>query len=359
MRLLPTSHPALAEIPGEDPRTTALDRRRPWVALVASSTIWVLIILAVLIVVFSILQLHQFLTLFNFRTLAADSAVLMVMAVGQTYVLITAGIDLSVGSVLVFASIIAGKLMLSISGSPASTYGAIRLSWGFIILGGVVAVVTGLAWGLFNGLIVAHTRVPAFIVTLGSFGVALGLAEIITGGTDVRGVPSALVNDVGNGSLIGFPVLLVIAVVVALLAAIVLRKTIFGRWTFAIGANAEAARRAGINVARHTTAVYALSGALAGLAGFLSLAEFGTSALAGHSTDNLNTIAAAVIGGTSLFGGIGNILGTVVGVYIPAVLQDGFVIIGVTPFWQEVVVGLILIGAVFFDTTTRKRQAGQ
>ena len=217
----------------------------------------------------------------------------------------------------------------------------------------------GIAWGLFNGLLVAYTRVPAFIVTLGSFGVALGLAEIITGGTDVRGVPSSLVNDVGNGSIFGFPILLVIGVVVAVIAGVVLRKTIFGRWTFAIGANAEAARRAGINVGRHTAAVYALSGALAGLAGFLSLAEFGTSALAGHSTDNLNTIAAAVIGGTSLFGGIGNILGTVVGVYIPAVLQDGFVIIGVTPFWQEVVVGLILIAAVYFDTAARKRRAGQ
>lgn len=249
--------------------------------------------------------------------------------------------------------------MLSISGSPASTYGAIRLSWGFVILGGVVAVIMGIAWGLFNGLLVAYTRVPAFIVTLGSFGVALGLAEIITGGTDVRGVPSSLVNDVGNGSIFGFPILLVIGVVVAVIAGVVLRKTIFGRWTFAIGANAEAARRAGINVGRHTAAVYALSGALAGLAGFLSLAEFGTSALAGHSTDNLNTIAAAVIGGTSLFGGIGNILGTVVGVYIPAVLQDGFVIIGVTPFWQEVVVGLILIAAVYFDTAARKRRAGQ
>jgi len=328
-------------------------------AVTTRSTFWVLIILACLLIVFSLLRVHQFLTVFNLQTLAADAAVLTVLSIGQTYVLISAGIDLSVGSVLVFSSIVSGKLMLAMSGAPSNTYNAITLSWALIIVGGIVSIIAGLAWGLLNGLIVARTRVPALIVTLGTFGMALGLAEIISGGTDVRGVPSALVSVIGTGSIAGVPSLVIVAAVVAVAAGIVLRRTLFGRRTFAIGSNVEAARRAGIPVQRHTTAVYALSGALAGLAGFLSMAQFGTTSLAGHSTDNLNTIAAAVIGGTSLFGGVGTILGTVVGVSIPAVLQNGFVIIGVTPFWQEVTVGVILIIAVYIDTERRRRQAGQ
>ncbi|MGH3259570.1 MAG: ABC transporter permease [Streptosporangiaceae bacterium] len=323
------------------------------------NTFWIVVILVGLVAAFSALRPQQFLTVFNFQTLGIDAAVLTILSIGQTYVLITAGIDLSVGAVLVFSSIVSAKAMLAFSGAPANTYAPVNLSWALIIAGGLISVVTGLAWGVFNGWIVARTRVPALIVTLGSFGMALGLAEIISGGTDVRAVPKGLIDAVGTGTVVGVPVLVIIAAVAAVITGIVLRKTVFGRRTFAIGSNIEAARRAGIRVGRHTVMVYALCGGLAGFAGFLSLAEFTTTTLAGHSSDNLNTIAAAVIGGTSLFGGIGTILGTVVGVFIPSVLQDGFVIIGITPFWQEVAVGVILIGAVYFDTERRKRQAGQ
>ena len=139
-------------------------------------------------------------------------------------------------------------------------------------------------------------------------------------------------------------------------SAIVLAATRFGRYTYAIGSNEEAARRAGVNVDRHLIKVYALAGTLAGLAGFLSLARFGTTTIGGHATDNLQAIAAVVIGGTSLFGGIGTILGTVFGVFIPAVLQNGFVIVGVQPFWQQVAVGAVLIVAVYLDQLRRRSQ---
>lgn len=327
--------------------------------LTRRNTFWIAAILAGLIILFSALRFHQFLTVFNFQSLGVDAAVLLIIAIGQTYVLITAGIDLSVGAVLVFSSIVSAKAMLALSGAPANTYAPVDLSWYLIIAGLLTSIATGMAWGFFNGWIVARTRVPALIVTLGSFGMAIGLAEIISGGTDVRAVPVGLINTIGRGTAGRVPALVIIAAVVSVISAVVLHKTVFGRWTFAIGSSAEAGRRAGIRVARHTVAVYAISGGLAGLAGFMSLAQFGTSTLAGHSTDNLNTIAAAVIGGTSLFGGVGTILGTVIGVFIPAVLQDGFVIIGVTPFWQEVAVGIILIGAVYFDTERRKRQSGE
>jgi ribose transport system permease protein len=147
-----------------------------------------------------------------------------------------------------------------------------------------------------------------------------------------------------------------IAGAVAIVFGIWLALTRFGRHTYAIGSNDEAARRAGINVDRHLIMVYGLSGTLAGLAGFMSLARFATTTIGGHSTDNLQAIAAVVLGGTSLFGGIGTVLGTVVGVFIPAVLENGFVITGVDPFWRDVAVGAVLIGAVYLDQLRRRTQ---
>jgi ribose transport system permease protein len=225
------------------------------------------------------------------------------------------------------------------------------------VLGLFVALGCGLGWGVVNGLLVTKARVPSLIVTLGTLGMALGLAEIITGGVDVREVPPKLVTSIGVGRLFDqIPWLVVIAAAVAIVFGVILAATRFGRHTIAIGSNIEAARRAGINVDRHLIAIYGLSGALAGLAGYMSLARFATTTIGGHSTDNLQAIAAVVLGGTSLFGGIGTVLGTVVGVFIPAVLQNGFVITGVNPFWRDVAVGAVLIAAVYLDQLRRRTQ---
>ena len=213
-----------------------------------------------------------------------------------------------------------------------------------------------LTW-IVNGFLVTKARIPPFIVTLGTLGMALGSALLITGGVDERSVPFKLIDTVGSGRLFGFPYLVLIAVVVAIIFGIILSQTRFGRYTYAVGSNAEGVRRAGVNVDRHLIKVYALGGTLAGLAGFMSLARFGTTSIGGHSTDNLDAIAAIVIGGTSLFGGVGTILGTVVGVFIPTVLRNGFVIVGVQPFWQQVAVGAVLIAAVYFDQLRRSRYA--
>ncbi len=190
-------------------------------------------------------------------------------------------------------------------------------------------------------------------MTLGTLGAALGSAQLITGGVDLRSVPRELVSSVGLGALFGVPWLVVVALTVTAVAAVTLRMTRFGRYTLAIGSNAEAARRVGINVDRHLLKVYAIAGALSGLAGVMTLARFTTTTIAGHTTTNLQAIAAVVIGGTSLFGGIGTILGTVVGVFIPVVLQYGFVIMRVDPFWQTVAVGIVLIAAVYVDQLKR------
>jgi ribose transport system permease protein len=273
--------------------------------------------------------------------------VLLVLAVGMTYVIITAGIDLSVGAVLVFSGVVSAKFMSAVGGD----------NWGTILAGLAAALGSGLAWGVLNGFLVAKAKIPALIVTLGTLGMALGAALLITGGVDQRDVPFKLVETVGSGRLFGeLPYLVLIAFAVAVVFGVLLAATRFGRYTYAIGSNAEAARRAGINVDRHLIKVYGLSGFLAGMAGMVSLARFATTTIGGHSTDNLAAIAAVVLGGTSLFGGIGTVLGTLVGVFIPAVLQNGFVILGVQPFWQQVAVGAILIVAVYIDQLKRRAQ---
>jgi ribose transport system permease protein len=323
------------------------EEREPWwQRFVTGQSTAIALILIGLIAVFSFLKPEEFLDVNNARNIATDAAVLLVLAVGLTFVIITAGIDLSVGAVLVFSGVVAAKLMNEIGGD----------NWGVILAGLGVALASGLGWGLLNGFLVAKAKIPAFIVTLGTLGMALGSALLITGGVDQRDVPFKLIDTVGSGRAFDeIPYLVLIAAVVALVFGVILAMTRFGRYTYAIGSNEEAVRRAGVNVDAHLIKVYAIGGTLAGLAGFMSLARFGTTTIGGHSTDNLDAISAVVIGGTSLFGGIGTIVGTVVGVFIPAVLRNGFVIVGVQPFWQQVAVGAVLIIAVYLDQLRRAR----
>jgi ribose transport system permease protein len=318
-----------------------------WQRLATGSTTWIILILAGMIVVFSLMEPSSFATVNNARNVATNAAILLVVAVGMTFVIITAGIDLSVGSVLVFSGVVSAKAMNGLDGN----------GWDVILVGLVVALACGLGWGILNGVLITKARVPPLIVTLGTLGMALGLALIITDGVDIREVPPRLVTSIGVGRLFDqIPWLVVIAAAVAIVFGVLLWATRFGRHTYAIGSNAEAALRAGINVDRHLIAVYAIAGGLAGLAGFMSLARFATTTIGGHSTDNLQAIAAVVLGGTSLFGGVGTVLGTVVGVFIPAVLQNGFVITGVEAFWRDVAVGAVLIAAVYLDQLRRRTQ---
>ncbi|MEN3361551.1 MAG: ribose transport system permease protein [Mycobacteriales bacterium] len=332
------------------PATAPDDEARPSTVLSrlgALSTLWIFLVLVALVIAFSLLAPGRFLTTFNIRSIAADSvAILLLLAVGMTFVIITAGIDLSVGSVLIFSGVIAGKTMVALGGTD--------LGWGGIALGALAGMGAGLAWGVLNGLLIAKARIPALIVTLGSLGAALGAAQIITGGVDVRNIPLKLTVKLGIGQFAGVPWIVWISALVTVLLGLVLAFTRFGRYTYAIGSNAEAARRVGIRVDRHLIKVYALTGLLAGLAGVLNLARFSTTTIGGHSTDNLSAIAAVVLGGTSLFGGVGTIFGTVVGIFVPAVLQNGFVILGVQSYWQSVAVGAVLVLAVYFDQWRRR-----
>ena len=304
----------------------------------------IIIVLVVIVVIFSIQSPSHFLTVFNIRGIIINTSILALLGVGMTFVIITGGIDLSVGSVLVFSGVVADKAMAGMGGQ----------GWGVAFVGLVVALICGLVWGVINGVLIARAKVPPLIVTLGTLGMALGLAQVITGGVDLRDVPTVLVNKIGFGNLFWqVPNISVIVAVVVVIGIVVLHMTKFGLYTFAVGSNPESGRRVGLNVDRHLIYVYALSGLLAGAAGFLNLAFYQSTTIGGQSNTNLNVIAGVVIGGTSLFGGYGSIFGSIVGLFIPATLQNGFVIGGIQPFWQQVVVGAVLIVAVWVDQTRR------
>ena len=308
-----------------------------------TQSVWILGVLLVIVVFFSVTAGSKFLSTSNFSLISQNVAVWAVLGVGMTFIIITSGIDLSIGSVLVFSSVVAAKVMESVGGQ----------GWGTAFIGVVAALLSGVAWGTFNGFLVAKAKIPALIVTLGTLSIALGLAQVITDGIDVRSVPSALTDFNTYVKILGIPSMPFIALIVLVIGGILLAKTKFGRYTYAVGSNEEAARRVGVKVDRHLIRIYAMSGLLAGFAAMMSLAQFGTTTIAGQSLTNLNVIAAVVIGGTSIFGGEGSIFGTIVGLFIPAVLQAGFVIIGVQPFWQGVAVGTVLVAAVYVDQSRR------
>lgn len=308
----------------------------------------IVLVWLVIIAIFSSLSPTAFLDTNNFRNIAVSVAILAVLGVGTTFIIITGGIDLSMGSVLVFSGVVASMAMERMGEGQG---------WGVALVGILVALSSGLFWGLLNGFFVAKAKVPPMIVTLGTFGAALGLAQVLTDGIDRRAVPDVLVDTVGFGRVLGVPILVLIALVVVTVGIVLLRRTKFGLHTNAVGSNPEACRRVGINVDRQLIKVYAFAGVLAGLAGILNLTFFRSTTIAGHSLTNLDVIAGVVIGGTSLFGGFGTVFGTVIGLLIPATLRNGFVILGVAPYWQQVVVGAFLIGAVYFDQVRRASAA--
>jgi ribose transport system permease protein len=322
--------------------------------------------LLALVLAFTALQGTRFFSLRNFQNITMDASQLLLLTIGVTFVIITAGIDLSISSILVLSAVVAAKVMVRFAGTPEEVVvGQFPNQEIAIPLGIVAGIATGVVAGLVNGLLITRLKMPSFIVTLGTLGIALGIARILSNGTTIPNVPRAVQSEIGLRSLLtigsgrqSFNLLpqVLIAFVIAVIAAIVLRRTRFGRYTYAIGSNAAAARRVGIQVDRHLLKIYALSGLLAGIAGAFDLFRFGTASVGTHQSDNLAAISAAVIGGTSLFGGMGTIGGSVVGAFIPAVLRTGLVIEGVAPFWQDVAIGVVLILAVFLDQRRRRAE---
>lgn len=304
-----------------------------------------------MIVIFTLLSPnHAFLSGTNIRAMVLSGSSILVLAVGVTFVLISGHIDLSIGSILVLAGILGINAMLTMVGAGHPEVVA-------ILAGGAVTLLVGVVVGLFNGLITTRLKIPSFIVTLGTLGIALGFAQLLTVGPISRQVPRVMTEVVGYGSVVGIPVPVLVAALITLLAWIVLSQTRIGLACYAVGSNREAARRAGVPVNRLVVTVFVLMGFCSGITAIIDMARFTTVSVASYGNTNLAAIAAVIIGGTSLFGGRGSISGTVVGVMIPVVLLSGLVILGVDPFWQNIVIGAMLIVAVAFDQYQRERIA--
>jgi ribose transport system permease protein len=323
------------------PGAPALARR----TLAAGET-WVFAALIIMMAIFTGLAPGKFLTTNDLSLISQTTAPFLVMAIGETFVILTAGIDLSVGFVLVLSGVVAGEYYVHNGGASAGT--------GTVWIGVLIGLATGGAFGLLQGLAVAKAKIPPLIATLMGLGIAEGLSYLITGGHDLSTVPSKLASSIGQGSLGGVQWLIIISFLATLVFGLVLAYTRFGRYTYAIGSNPEAARRVGINVDWHLIKVYGLSGLMAGLAGIMNLAYFSTTTISGHPLDNLTVITAVVIGGASLFGGRGTMLGTFIGVFIPEMLAAGLIIIGVNQYWQYILTGLVLGAAVYLDQIRRR-----
>jgi ribose transport system permease protein len=330
-----TDLPTAGQEPGRAPR-----RLR---SLFGSQSLVLFLVLIALALFFSALRPDAFPTIANVMNMATNASVLLVLGVGSTFVILTGGIDLSINGVLVFSGVIAAMGMVAVGGDNP----------GVLLVGLLCAVASGTVWGVVNGFLVAKAKIPPLIVTLGTLGMSLGFSLLLTRGVDISDLPESLVLTVGSGRAGGIPILVIITAVVFVLGTLVLIFTRFGRYTYAVGSSPEACRRASIDVTKHLIKIYTLAGMLSGFAGYLSLARFATTTLSGHATDNLQVIAGVVIGGTSLFGGSGGLVGTLIGTIIPVVLLDGFVVLGLPPFWQQVAVGAVLIGAVYIDQLRR------
>ncbi|WP_029074650.1 ABC transporter permease subunit [Kaistia adipata] len=282
---------------------------------------------------------------YNAQSIAIFAVAPLLLALGSTFVIISGGIDLSVGFIMGLAAVIAAHAT-NLAGHSLPPFAA-------MLVGILAGLVVALGPGYVNGFLISKLKVPPFIGTLGMFGVARGVAFLLAGGTTVP-VANAWFASLGNGRLFGVPVVVIITVLFVLLMHYLLSQTRFGQHTYAIGANEQAAIRSGINVPRHIRRLYLLSAFCAGLGGVLYAARFTAGAAQAGEPLLLDSIAAVVIGGASLFGGSGTILGTVAGALVIAVIQYGLVFINVEPFWQFVAVGVVIIISVLVDQTQRK-----
>jgi erythritol transport system permease protein len=314
------------------------------------------IALGVLIIVFALLS-DSFLTVDNLITMTKHVAINAVLALGMLLVILKGGIDLSVGSIVGLSGVIAGELL---KGVHLSIFGVIAYPpvWAVVIL----CVAAGAVVGTINGILVTRLNVAPFIATLGMLYVARGAALLISGGTtypNLAGDPSTHNTGfdwIGGGRPLGLPVAIWIMIILALLVAVLLRSTAFGRWLYATGGNERATQLTGVPVQRVKTIVYMVSGACAAMSGLIIASELTSAAPQAGDSFELNAIAAVVIGGAALSGGRGTVRGTLVGAFVIGFLADGLVILGVSTFWQIVIKGTVIVVAVILDQSQQRFQ---
>jgi ribose transport system permease protein len=325
----PTADAAIPQAPAKTGRERiVLQRLLPFLSLI------------ILFVALAIASPH-FLTHTNLTSVVRQTAVINIMALGMTMIIITGGIDLSVGAILAMGGLL----------------GTMAMEKGLSIPAGVlIGIVTGLACGLANGAMITGLRIQPFIVTLGTLGIFRGAALIISNGLPVHRIPQQF-SFLGEGNVFGVPFVLWILVACAFVTHVVLEHTRLGRYTFAIGSNREAAVYAGIPVKFHTTAVYAIGGMLTGLAGMIEASRLMTGQPTAGQGYELQAIAAVVIGGGSLQGGEGSVIGTLIGAFIMGLLSNGSDLLGVSPYLQQAIIGAVIILAVTLDEVRKRRTA--
>lgn len=297
----------------------------------------------VVLVIFFAIASPNFFTFSNIATVLLSTAVIGILALGTTFVIITGGIDLSLGTGMALCAVMTGVFITN---------------WGLPVWVGILGgIATGVLMGLVNGLNVTFLRLPPFIATLAMMMIAGGLALVISGVAPIYFSSSAPdFKKIALGTIIpGIPNAVLITAVLAIIAAIVLSKTLLGRYTFAIGSNEEAARLSGVDTRRWTIFIYMFAGAFTGIAGIIIASRLDSAQPQIGTGYELQAIAAVIIGGTSLLGGRGSILGTVIGALIMSVLVNGLRIMSIQTEWQNVVVGIVVLLAVFLDSL-RNRQ---
>ncbi|CAM01194.1 monosaccharide ABC transporter membrane protein (CUT2 family) [Saccharopolyspora erythraea NRRL 2338] len=285
----------------------------------------------------------SFLTADNLFNLGSQTSVNAVMAVGVTLVIITGGIDLSVGSVAALSGVLGVMLMADFGFNP--------------LIGVLGGIAVGAIAGLINGLLVSVVGLPPFIATLGMLSVGRGLVLIFTGAVAVFGAPESF-RLLGQGVIGVIPIPIVLIAVVAVAGHLVLTRTRLGRYAYVMGSNMEAARLSGVPVRKYTTSVYVLSGALAGLGGMIAASRINSGQPNFGEGLELDVIAAVVIGGASLFGGRGTVVGSLIGAFLVAVIRNGAVQLDISTFYQNVLIGVIIWLAVWWDRYQRRKLTG-
>lgn len=351
---------ATATGPGPDADDLDLRQvaRKPLVRRVFSSTgAWVFVIDLVLIAIFTVLSPSgAFLSLSNVQSILMGGTEALLLALGLALMMGSGLIDFSLGANLVLSSITGALVIQRITGEYNAEGVYPHLGWA-IVVGFVVAVLTGMAFGAVNGLVTAYLQVNAFIATLGTMGIGLGLALVITRGGNVTGLPIQLSQNIGARMVGGaVPLTTLVALVLAVGIYALIRFTRFGMRSMALGSSKAAADRAGIKTKSHALKVAIIAGSLCGIAGFVDLSRFGGTTTSGHGNDALNAVTAVIIGGTLLQGGRVSIIGTIWGTVLAVVLQNGLVVIGVQPYYQQIAVGVVLIAAVTVDRFRTLRQ---
>jgi ribose transport system permease protein len=317
--------------------------------------VWIGLIDVALILIFGAISPgHAFFNRANFTNMALDSAQVVLIAAAISLLLGAAELDISVGANVILSSVVGGKVMVHLAATSEQAvngeYPHLALA---LCVGIPAALLTGSVFGLVNGLIVTKLKVNSFITTLGMLGIGTGLSYVLTGGADIEGIPTPFQTSFGVNTVFSIPMPAIVTAVVVVGVWFALAKTRFGLRTLAIGSSRETATRAGLRIDRHVIALFVFVGFCAGIAGVIDLSRFATTNLAGHQTDALAAIAGAVIGGTALFGGAVSVPGAVFGAILAVILETGLVIQGLSPFYQLIAVGAVLIAAVY----VRGRQA--